>query len=541
MARVFYPYVAMPEKPQIARALRDELGWDPVLWVAYPNQRDEIAELFPEACFQTIADAFYGRPFPGLNSQAPHVPSAKLWGKLQSQIPTMLAMMNYYGPPDVFLYAERERFARNLLLRWNELIAALKPDVVFFEEAPHAPHTWALYALCLEYGIPTPFFMPTAVPTFSVLKDRVDRPPLRLAKFYREYCQNPAARDIHPDIQRSIALLADGNSFRHWYMDVQRTAEGTDEDPAERDSNRFGPALHAIERLGNVPRWPHYAKTLLTWPYRTIRSRQAERSRLDQPSPGVLLKHPGRPLGDPPLTLREYYEYKEASTDRKTRLQDDYLARCVDPDSNRNRFVYLALHYQPERTTDSDGGVFRDQYLAAAILHEALPDGWLLYVKEHPSQFAAMLHGDKGRTTDLYDDLQMLPKARLIHPGYSSKALTMASQAVATVSGTAAWEAALNRKPALAFGYTWYDGCPGVYSIGSVEDALEALAAIQSGTVPSEDDLTAFLQALSSAAFRVDLNAWLKDEPEVTLEEQIDGVVRAMTWWNEHRTPAGTG
>lgn len=532
MLRVFYPYVAMPEKPKIALELRDRLGWDPVLWIAPSNQLNEVLGLFPDIATQTIADAFFGRPIPGVSTSTPPVPEAALLRRLQAQLAPMMSMMNYYGPPDAFLFSERERFARNLLLHWNEVLAVLKPDIVFFEEAPHAPHTWALYSLCLEYGIPTPFFMPTAVPTFSVLKDRVDGPPLRVAE-----CVNGDVEleDVHSDVLKAVRSVTDADTFAHWYMEQQAAADDAAEGTAQ--ILKLGPSpLSAIPKLAKIWKWPAYAKRVAELATARMNPAPAGHDEaLDQTSEWILLKFPGLPLGDPQYTLRDYAVYSDASARRKEVLKRDYLERCVEPDMGGEPFVYFALHYQPERTTDSDGGIFRDQFLAIAMLHEALPEGWLLYVKEHPSQFTATLHGDKGRTKEFYDDLQRLPRVRLVRPDYSSKALTMGSKCVATITGTLAWEAVFNGKPALTFGYTWYSGCPGVFEVESAPQAAAAFEAVDRGATPTSDELDLYLRVFTTAAYRVDLNAWVREEPEVTEPEQVAGMLAAMAWWMSAR------
>ena len=535
--RVFYPYTTVPEYPLIAESLRDELGWEPALWIAPSNQRAEVAQRFPAAVFQTVEDAVYGRAIRGLNTVNPPVPDRGFWERMQSHLSTLMGMMDYYGPPDVFPYPERERFARNLILQWNEIVLRLNPGIVCFKEAPHLPHTTALHALCTEYGIPAPFFVPTIVPTFSLIKDQLDGPPLRLAEQYSECLANPGAYEIHPEIRAAADLVIQGDVFTHEYMTRQAEAEMDFEVEAE-------PEVVTVVSGRSTSLWASIRGVFRPLPSSEDETEEhsvpsttddEERQRLSQTSEWILLKFPGHDPGNPPFTLGDYEAYQEVSAKRKALLKSDYLSRCTDVVPENDDYVYFALHYQPERTTSADGGIFKDQFLAAAMLHEALPEGWLLYVKEHPSQFARALHGDKGRTTDLYRDLEKLERVRLVPHNVSSKRLALNARAVATITGTLAWEAALNHRPALVFGEAWYEGLPGAYRIESADAARLVLEGLRRGVDASWQDVDVFLEALSAAAFRMELNAWCRPTRVLSIEEQVAGAVSALRWWAEHR------
>jgi hypothetical protein len=70
-------------------------------------------------------------------------------------------------------------------------------------------------------------------------------------------------------------------------------------------------------------------------------------------------------------------------------------------------YLFVALMYQPERTSCPEGDIFADQYLMIEWLSSCLPEGWLIYVKEHPSQF--LFHVDQTRNEWFYSDLMKFP------------------------------------------------------------------------------------------------------------------------------------
>lgn len=132
--------------------------------------------------------------------------------------------------------------------------------------------------------------------------------------------------------------------------------------------------------------------------------------------------------------------------------------------------VYFPLQMQPEMTTSTLGGIYTDQLLAIEKISNMIPDEWVIHVKENPKQ----LEGHRGKY--FFKRLALLPKVRYLSQEVNSFELIEASEFVATVSGTAGWEALLAKKPALVFGNTWYEGFQGVLKYHSritLEDILK--------------------------------------------------------------------
>lgn len=148
-------------------------------------------------------------------------------------------------------------------------------------------------------------------------------------------------------------------------------------------------------------------------------------------------------------------------------------------------YIYLALHYQPESTTMPEAGYFADQFLAAAILAEALPDGWSLYIKEHPGQFrykfpSLYLDTCSGRTPADYDDLATLRHTVLVSPEIPNAELVENARICATMTGTTGWESLYSGVPAIVFGDAYYAACESCRKVGSVEEAKNAIVTLSS-------------------------------------------------------------
>lgn len=125
------------------------------------------------------------------------------------------------------------------------------------------------------------------------------------------------------------------------------------------------------------------------------------------------------------------------------------------------RYIYFPLHLQPELTTAALGGVFADQLLAIESLSAWLPEGYAVYIKENPKQT------EKQRGPYFYKRLRALPNVRLLGRQESSAELIRHSVGVATITGTAGWEALFFGKPVLVFGAAWYREFPGVLEWGA--------------------------------------------------------------------------
>jgi len=158
-----------------------------------------------------------------------------------------------------------------------------------------------------------------------------------------------------------------------------------------------------------------------------------------------------RPYRAPPALVRYMYA-------RQYRSEVAALTQHRVP---AERYIYFPLHLQPELTTAAQGGVFADQLLAVEALSAWVPEGCFIYLKENPKQT------EKQRGPHFYQRLRALPNVRLVGRQESSVDLIRNSVGVATITGTAGWEALFHGKPVLVFGSAWYREFPGVLEWGS--------------------------------------------------------------------------
>jgi hypothetical protein len=145
--------------------------------------------------------------------------------------------------------------------------------------------------------------------------------------------------------------------------------------------------------------------------------------------------------------LRYKYAYR--------RNMSKYVVRSVDLEK---KFVYFPMHLQPELTTHALGGIYVDQLLAVERLRNLLPPDWSIYVKENPKQTESM------RPQTFFDRMRSIPNVELVSEDYDTYALLKNCIFLATITGTAGWEAISGGKKVLVFGEAWYKSLPGVFT-----------------------------------------------------------------------------
>jgi hypothetical protein len=132
------------------------------------------------------------------------------------------------------------------------------------------------------------------------------------------------------------------------------------------------------------------------------------------------------------------------------------------------RYIYFPLHLQPEMSTDALGGIYADQLRALEELCSKLAPDMIVYVKENPKQGLYM------REPSFFTRLAAIPNAVYLPVSVPTFELIAQAEAVATITGTAGWEAMLMGRPAIAFGQAWWAGLPGAFRWQEIDD-LDAI------------------------------------------------------------------
>lgn len=126
-------------------------------------------------------------------------------------------------------------------------------------------------------------------------------------------------------------------------------------------------------------------------------------------------------------------------------LLNKYFYKPIDDDI----FYLYPLHYHPESSTSILAPNYVDEDVVLKNIAFTIPNGALLYIKDHPIAFGY-------KSLSFYRKIKSLPNVRLIHPDHDTKDLIQRACAIITISSTVGYEAVLKGKSSFVFGNVFY-------------------------------------------------------------------------------------
>lgn len=419
-------------------------------------------ERFPNTIFHEYHAALAGLPAEGLD-----IKNFAPWGreeiaKFQDCELVLMSMMDKWYPH--WPVNRRKDFYYDLLSYWGGVLDLVKPDAIVLHAPPHEMYSYVLYEIARSRGIKTPMF------DVALKQDRLI--------MYRDYKRG---NEILAEASKrnwdsaNVALDDLSQYMRDYYLEVSQKVDPAPHYVADskkvhsglRDLWRRTRALHKFIKDGSI----------------------VERA-----------------------VLRFFKLFKSNAKREHERCQ-------TSVDFSKD-YVYVPLHFQPESTTSPQGDIYVDQVLMIKTLSAALPDGWLLYVKEHPAQW--LVNGNDynvQRYPGYYEQLATLPNVRLVSIATNTFQLADRARATATITGTAGWESVLRGKFTLVFGYPYFMHAPGVFRVQSVSQCQKAFQLLQTEKKPSHEALLSHLALLDQVCVQAYLQRDGKKIASYTPEE----------------------
>jgi hypothetical protein len=527
--------------------LSQQYGWKPV-YITSNYTRELVKRNFPSIIYQETNDARFGQPAaefadigaPGIVDQ----PTAEALGYVEVMALKQMDRLELLGG---FPLRERVLHFHRLVAYWSAVFDRLRPDVLLSITAPHVVYDYVAYALARRRGIRTVLFEYVGVDQGLVMAiDRFEDGLPPLMEEYRRLRANPPPGPVvlskrlesnwcclkgsyeQALPQSTRRFWAEAETRRLAALEAEKLAAAQLEASAWTQAPE--PALlpervTTAERMGLRRRFKEAFLAFKGYtPDQAENAARAEPTAELAPSPPPFVPRP------PPPPAQGHYNGRfhamapediarvaaDFRRDRTETLKRRYEELAVEPDLTQP-FVYVALGMQPERTTNPNGGVFDDQDVMVGMIAAALPAGWRVYVKDHPSQFAYGTWIERGRWPNYYDAIVAHPGVSLVPLQTPSFDLIDRARAVATVAGTSSWEALVRGVPTLLFGEAWYKGCEGAYAVRTMDDCRQALERIKSGERPDPEAVRLFLHA----ADRTALEAYLSDDDKPFVEIDV--------------------
>lgn len=491
---------------QLPRALHRIANWEPTIVMGVNRRTQEIANQFINckyydfwksnvADFDSLLTSGGMRPLPGAVLTSPE------FDRLRFRI---LKMMDRQDPLGGYRLIDREAAFYRMCAQFYSELVRTSPDFVLSSEAPHSPAQAVLAGLADISGVPVFFFDSLGFAPIVFLRDGVNGPFLQpdaralppstnvlVSDMIRNYCSafTQGGSGRHPAYMHAVLEERKGRSgipeqaLYYWNaikVSIYREMKQTDKTPllsymitdsvtARTESSPAG----TTKFLGGY----HSSQRVVGGMVRSILGRVfAKCGRLLSPIiMGLMFAHRVRKIWD-----------------QLERAHENVLSSSPQAGS----FALFALHYEPERTTNPQGGLYCSQYDAINALRNFVPAAIPILIREHPTQFYRPFYGYLGRSPGFYKAIEGLDNVRFISPDEDQFSLMRRASLVATITGSIALEAALLGTPALTFGRPWYAQCPGIVSYPECEYSYQEVVANRRADL--EGEIVDFLLKLAS-------------------------------------------
>jgi hypothetical protein len=382
--------------------------------------------------------------YPGIDWNTITPLDEELMEKMSKAETIFLSMVERYALHGDMTYARRKRQYLQHLRYWNHVLETEKIGLFLLFTSPHQCYDYVIYELCKLKGIPV---------------------------YNLEHCCCLPGFFLTSDFERSAEEL--GPAFEQLKQEYANPKKPI---PLEQSFETF---FQAASTMGSPPRRPKIDESL--------RSKSFIRKWKDK-SLGLLQHKPRKfflSALSPQVWSRKIHQHRTALF---------YDEHTTEPDFTKP-YIYAPLHLQPEDAVIPRGGAFMHQELTIQMLAACLPPGVSIYIKEHPMQ------GELYRSETFYRSMLELPQVIFVPRSTDTFQLIRHSKAVATITGTAGFEAPFFGKPTLMFGHRFYQYAPGVHRIRTTEDCKNALQSIfEKEETPQLRDLRIFLKAVEECS-----------------------------------------
>ena len=494
-------YIFFPTTRDVWRSLAVRLNErgvaSPVIWLGHRHHDDFARESFKDCNVINFNDVNKGAAAIEVGSEygtreALEMLREPWFAGFKDQVIRMFDRKDYFG---AFRTVDREAIFYQLVFNFHSLIAKESPDFLLMAESPHSAATLIIYRICEHLNIPIICFMSCSVAPALFIKGGIDKPLIK------------TAANENQDLFRKLANQAIDGMIKNFSTDTQKPKPPRymlNQHRKER-ARQFGRPLRMFREVIRGLLSPLLPDSMRARTYQAFHGFSA--------------------FGNNPGPMSEILKFVTEIKSQRMLIQS-YAERSIAEADFPSKYVFFPLHYEPERTSNPDGGEWNNQYHALARLRQLLPDDVAIVVKEHPSQFGSVLQGFRGRSRLFYEAISALKHTVLAQIDIPSWKIQQSALFTCTITGTAALEAAIAGKPVLLMGHPWFQGCPGITQISEsivIEDILKNTAtidAVRSFLYNLIDEHSIF--GVVNPSNEKYFSKWFEDEESRKIEE--DGI-----------------
>jgi hypothetical protein len=452
-------------------------GWTPVLWsiANHSTIRPEIERAYPETVIHDYAESIRGKTDFGW-SPAELLPlDAKLLDDFAQYESICLRMMDRNELVDSFSYNDRIRHYHRLIRLWNTALQRFKIEVVVFQDTPHQVVDFIIYILCKRLKIKTFMFNRSFFGDRIFAVEDYKEGPVAIRNAYSTALEN----DRHVDLNLSQQVEGYINRINGNYENAKPFQ------PYDKSIETDGLLQRALKAPGKV-----LSGKVLQRARQALEAARADSGENYYVKNDVSFPNATYSRGEIDQARKKVFEQKQA-------VQSIYESMAVDSIEADTPYIFCALHQQPELSTSPLGDQYANQLLMIEALSKAVPEGWLIYVKDHYTQFSYNLNGESTRNKDYYQQILDLGNTRIASLKLNSFQLIDRAMAGATVTGLVAWESVMRGKPGINFGHSpLYMDCHGIFRVYDFEEVQQAVDTIAAGFKPDKRKVHLYAQVV---------------------------------------------
>lgn len=352
-----------------------------------------------------------------------------------------LRMLDREDPSGSFRMVDREALFHAYCLEILDTQLRLGVEIYVADVTPHEFVSFLWWKLAAWRGLKVLFFQPCGIGPFVLPRLDIDVP----MTFNQDQKLSTAfSEDAREFVTRFFARLKSDEAAR--WVTNQRVADNASRHPARMISK-----LRALFSSGP----------------RSVAQSELDFSMVSERFHGLL------------WFLRNFMV-----RDSRNSLRGSLAASASPESSFEGPYVLFLLHYEPERTSRPEGGMYSDQFRVLLEIRKHVSKDVPIVVKEHYSQISGALRGHLGRSRRTYPLVASLPNTYIARTDLEMIPLVRSAECVVTLTGTIGIEAPYLGTRVIYFGEPWWAGIPGTVRFRD----LATWSDIEQVKIPSNHD-----------------------------------------------------